>query len=159
MATAIASNVNFEAVDFDSLSSTKHFKDKGAFGEVYGPFQWNAKECAFKRTMIGQTLPQDFKIRVEERKNIWTSLRHKNLLEIMHVSLREKAVYIVMEYWNGGALRHLLDNPRSTTFNVTNWARQIADGMLYLHDKDIVHRDLKSGNSKYNNYAYMNTCV
>lgn len=158
MATASASNVNFEAVDFDSLSSTKHFKDKGAFGEVYGPFLWNAKECAFKRIMIGQTMPKDFKKRVEDKKNIWTSLRHKNLLEIMHISLREKAVYIVMEYANGGALRHLLDNPNAT-LNVTNWARQIADGMLYLHDKNIVHRDLKSGNSKYNNYAYMNTCV
>ena len=153
MATGSTSDMNFEKFDFDSVATSNNYIDKGAFGEVYGPFTWNSRKCAFKRIWISAGRPgDDFKMKVEDKKSIWTSVKHKHLIEIHNVILRPNTLYIVMEYASGGSLRRLLDNSDVTVhrqIDVSNWATQIAKGMLYLHEKNIVHRDLKSNNSEY----------
>ena len=52
---------------------------------------------------------------------------------------------VVMEYCSQGNLYdHLKSENEVLPPQVVCWARQIADGMLYLHSKKIIHRDLKS---------------
>ena len=151
MAAGIASDVDFEKVDFDSLANAKYYINKGAYGTVFGPFTLKNKASALKQIFIEPSTANVFKSKVDLKKSIWTSWKHKNLIEIFHVSVMDNAVYLLMEYASGGSLRRLLDNSGASVYckrNVTNWAKQIADGMLYLHARDIVHRDLKSSNSK-----------
>ena len=153
MATGGTSEVDFEKFDFDSVANDKSYIDKGAFGEVFGPFTWNRRKSALKRIRISAGISAaDFKTQVEAKRHMWITVKHKNLIEIHNVILRPKALYIVMEYANGGSLRNLLDNSDVTAhrqIDVSNWATQIAKGMQYLHEKNIVHRDLKSNNSEY----------
>lgn len=152
MAACGSADVNFANFDFDSVTITDNYIDRGAFGEVYGPFTWNSRTCALKRIWISvEKSGEDFKVRVDAKRHIWTSVKHTHLIEILNVILLPKALYIVMEYASGGSLRHLLDNLDVTAhrqMDVLNWSSQIAEGMLYLHDKNIVHRDLKSNNSE-----------
>ncbi|RIB10104.1 kinase-like domain-containing protein [Gigaspora rosea] len=55
---------------------------------------------------------------------------------------------LVLQFANGGNLRDYLSN----SFNDLKWedkfrmAKEIAQGLLYLHNKDIIHRDLHSKN-------------
>lgn len=147
-----SSYVNFERFDFDSVATTSNYINRGDSGKVYGPFTWNSRECALKKILIsaGRT-GDDLKIKLEATKN----MKHKNLLEIHNVVLQPMALYIVMEYASGGSLRRLLNNVDAVycQIDVSNWARQIAEGMLFLLENCVVHRDLKSGNSKC-----MSTC-
>lgn len=58
-----------------------------------------------------------------------------------------------MEYAHGGALSSLLQQRQTGLYpNVLiEYAKQIANGMKYLHDEaceHIIHRDLKCSNSK-----------
>lgn len=149
MGASSSSDVDFDKFDFDSVTTTNNYIDKGSFGEVYGPILWNSKQFALKRSFFNATTPvDDLKSKVKEKMDIWTTVKHKNLIEIHKVVFRPKALYIIMEYAGGGSLRRVIDNC-DTTVHVLNWASQIAEGMLYLHGKHIVHRDLKSSNSEY----------
>ncbi len=88
---------------------------------------------------------------------LFSNLKHRNIIQLFGVSpcLSTKNLYLVMEYAHGGALSQLLQRRQSGLYpNVfIQYAKQIADGMRYLHDEaceHIIHRDLKCSNSKLN---------
>lgn len=56
-----------------------------------------------------------------------------------------------MEYAAGGTVRKALDLCKEDLQNdvITDWALQIANGMEYLHSKDIVHSHLKSAQGEF----------
>ena len=56
----------------------------------------------------------------------------------------EDSVYIVMEYMEGGRLNDILQLPKPLTEAQVKFIFfQILLGVEYLHEHDIVHRDLK----------------
>jgi serine/threonine protein kinase len=144
---------NFEPTVLDHYATTSYFLSKGTSGNVFGPIPWQGSQLAVKQVMFADgKFTDDFKKQIEVKKVIWTSLEHKNLMRILWVDLTRipKVMYIVMDFAAGGSLhktlRWLGSENKLPIDVVTNWAKQIADGMLYLHEKDIVHRDLKSSN-------------
>jgi serine/threonine protein kinase len=96
-------------------------------------------------------------------------LRHPNVLALRGVCLRQPHLCLVLEFARGGALNRALAHAAAATAPdprapgprrarripphvLVNWAVQIARGMLYLHEEafvPILHRDLKSSNSKW----------
>ncbi len=86
---------------------------------------------------------------------LFSNLKHRNIIQLFGVSpsLSTKNLYLVMEYAHGGALNHLLQRRQSGLYRSVfiQYAKQIADGMRYLHEEaceHIIHRDLKCSNSK-----------
>ncbi|CAF4578989.1 unnamed protein product [Rotaria sp. Silwood2] len=84
---------------------------------------------------------------------LFSNLRHSNIIKLFGVSpsISRRNLYLVMEYAHGGALNYLLQRRKSGLYpNVfIQYARQIADGMKYLHEEapeHIIHRDLKCSN-------------
>lgn len=51
---------------------------------------------------------------------------------------------IYMEYCPGGSLYEYLQIHNVDPKTLVSWAKQIANGMQYLHSHRIIHRDLKS---------------
>lgn len=100
---------------------------------------------------------------VRQEAKLFSMLKHPNIIELHGVSLQEPNLCLVMEFARGGPLNRALSGIFPTTSGnhwgrripphiLVNWAVQIARGMLYLHEEAIVpilHRDLKSSNSKY----------
>lgn len=143
----------FHEKDFQAMvqNKTTRFIGKGGYGEVYGPHTWKNKCCAVKRIMFGTTSSELDHKNSRDSCVMWMKLEHKNIIPVYSVTLELPALYIVMEYGSGGSLDQVLKKCKSAlpVPIMTDWSTQIAEGMAYLHQKKIVHRDLKSANSEF----------
>ncbi|XP_071709973.1 LEAF RUST 10 DISEASE-RESISTANCEUS RECEPTOR-LIKE PROTEIN KINASE-like 1.4 isoform X2 [Rutidosis leptorrhynchoides] len=136
----------------DNFSEARELGD-GGYGTVYHGKLLDGREVAVKRLY-----ENNFK-RVEQFMNeveILTRLNHENLVKLYGcTSKRSRELLLVYEYIpNGTVADHLhgkLSNPNSKSCSLTwqvrlNIAIETAEALTYLHESDIVHRDVKSNN-------------
>lgn len=138
-------------IDFSEL----HLEEvigAGGFGKVYKGI-WRSEEVAVKAAR--QDPDEDISATAEsvrQEARLFWMLQHPNIIALRGVCLREPNLCLVMEYARGGALNRALAGKKVPPKVLVNWAVQIASGMDYLHNQafvPIIHRDLKSSNSKY----------
>lgn len=76
-------------------------------------------------------------------------LRHPRLVSFLGCCNRPPHVLMLVEYMSGGSLYALLFGAtrRSLAFSAkARMAHQISEGLVYLHELSVVHRDLKTMN-------------
>ena len=78
-----------------------------------------------------------------EGKMSWP-LKHKNICRLLGAGDSPQCHALVYEYCAGGSLHDLLSGTQP--YEYLSIALDIANGMAYLHSKDVIHRDLKSTN-------------
>ncbi|KAJ6540600.1 kinase-like domain-containing protein [Mycena capillaripes] len=84
---------------------------------------------------------------LERGIKLFQDLQHENLVQYLYSSLDNDFLNIFMEYVPGGSVTALLRNYGAFEEPlVKNFTRQILEGLNYLHERDIIHRDLKGTN-------------
>ncbi|KAJ8395615.1 hypothetical protein AAFF_G00030960 [Aldrovandia affinis] len=74
-------------------------------------------------------------------------LHHKHIVHFFHHFEDKDNIYILLEYCSRRSLAHILKARKVLTEpEVRYYLRQIVSGMKYLHEQEILHRDLKLGN-------------
>ena len=76
------------------------------------------------------------------------SLHHKNIVSFhgCKIDRAAKQVSILMEYCPK-SLRNLVEESRALSFRlIAHYARQVLQGLAYLHGRGMVHRDIKGAN-------------
>ena len=74
---------------------------------------------------------------------VMTGLSHPHLVQLIGVSLDKKPEFIVIEFMQKGSLVDYLRSRGRAIIRKQDqlrFARDVADGMAYLEDKDLVHR-------------------
>lgn len=147
---AVVGEFEPEVVDFRELS-LEEVIGVGGFGKVYRG-TWRGGLVAVKAAR--QDPDEDISVtaqNVRQEARLFAMLTHPNIIALKGVCLQEPNLCLIMEYASGGPLSRALAGRRIPPHILVNWAVQIAKGMLYLHSEAIVpviHRDLKSNNSK-----------
>ncbi|KAF0414656.1 serine/threonine protein kinase [Gigaspora margarita] len=74
--------------------------------------------------------------------------KHPRIIQFHGVTINkdEEIQYLVMEYANNGDLRLYLQKSKTEWAEKIRLTIQIAEGMSYLHSKNIIHCDLHTGN-------------
>ena len=78
--------------------------------------------------------------------DILSKLRHPEIVEMYGVCKQEGRVCLVTEYVKGGNLESLINEREVSPIDSINLLLSIVRGMIFLHSRGIIHRDLKLGN-------------
>ena len=126
---------------------------KGAFGQVYlttknGSNKLYATKIIPKKKVDSSSIKKHLLDEIE----ILKTLNHKNIIKFEAIKQNNDNYYIICEYYNGGGLYDILKQYKIIygkpfpEIIVQHLMRQIIDAVIYLHQRKIIHRDLKLEN-------------
>ncbi|KAJ9464189.1 hypothetical protein DIPPA_62913 [Diplonema papillatum] len=124
---------------------------KGAFGMAILIFDENRERYSIAKEIVLTTMSSKQKAEAQNEIDILSSLSHPNIIRYEECFVSRDKVIIVMEYADGGDLGAKIKAKQamSTPFRQAEAARifgQTALALRYLHEKKILHRDLKAQN-------------
>uniref|UniRef100_A0AAY4DKN3 Serine/threonine-protein kinase PLK n=1 Tax=Denticeps clupeoides TaxID=299321 RepID=A0AAY4DKN3_9TELE len=85
--------------------------------------------------------------KIDREIELHRALQHKNIVQFFHHFEDKDNIYILLEYCSRRSLAHILKARKVLTEpEVRYYLRQIISALKYLHEQEILHRDLKLGN-------------
>ncbi|KAI3381382.1 hypothetical protein SNEBB_005178 [Seison nebaliae] len=147
---------------YDDENKHRMILGRGAFGTVFlGIDKSNGKQIAVKEIpchLIAGNGPQP----IQEEIRLHSKLKHKNIVKYLGSQIVEtkssEILQVFIEYISGGTLSELvrvdgLFGPiKCCTINAV-YIKQMLEGLSYLHNEKIIHRDLKGSNILINSFA------
>lgn len=123
---------------------------QGAMGIVY-----KARDPLIDRTVAIKTInlglaldeKEEYEGRFYQEAKAAGRLSHPNIVTIYDVGKNGDVAYIAMEFLEGRELRDIMnDDGLLSVDQVLDIVAQVAQGLAYAHENDIVHRDIKPSN-------------
>ncbi|XP_060078438.1 serine/threonine-protein kinase nekl-2-like [Ylistrum balloti] len=129
---------------------------KGTFGQVFlvkkkddtGETDSRTQKFALKKIPFPEANRKREEELVQREEDILKTVKHRHLVGYVDSFRDKNTVYMIMEYCDGGTLhafiRKLTNGMPEDMFLC--FVEQIAHGIKYLHQKKIMHRDIKTKN-------------
>ncbi|XP_042454859.1 MAP3K epsilon protein kinase 1-like [Zingiber officinale] len=122
---------------------------KGAYGTVYrGLDLENVDFVAIKQVSLENILQEDLNFIMQEI-DLLKNLNHKNIVKYLGSIKTKTHLHIVLEYVENGSLANIIKPNKFGPFPeplVAFYIAQVLEGLVYLHEQGVIHRDIKGAN-------------
>ncbi|XP_019385535.1 PREDICTED: serine/threonine-protein kinase Nek5 isoform X3 [Crocodylus porosus] len=122
---------------------------EGAFGKVFlAKGKVDNQKCVIKAISLTK-MPTKEKEASQKEVILLAKMKHPNIVTF-YSSLQERSnLYIIMEYCDGGDLMKRINLQRGVLFDedqILSWFVQVSLGLKHIHDRKVLHRDVKAQN-------------
>ncbi|NWH31065.1 M3K19 kinase, partial [Chloropsis hardwickii] len=123
---------------------------KGAYGTVYCGLTSQGQLIAVKQVVLDTsdqlTTEKEYQ-KFHEEVDLLKTLKHVNIVTYLGTCLEDNILSIFMEFVPGGSISSILNRfgPLPEVV-LCKYTKQILQGVAYLHDNCVVHRDIKGNN-------------
>jgi serine/threonine-protein kinase len=117
---------------------------QGQFGKVYCASDRRTGQLVALKELSHQSAPTH-----QFLQELWfiISLQHPNIAACLGLEHIQAGRYLVMEYCEGGTLRHLVEQQNSLGLQeALNLILGVLEGLDYAHQRGVIHCDLKPEN-------------
>ncbi|XP_071693816.1 MAP3K epsilon protein kinase 1-like isoform X2 [Rutidosis leptorrhynchoides] len=122
---------------------------KGAYGRVYKGLDLdNVDFVAIKQVSLENIAQEDLNIIMQEI-DLLKNLNHKNIVKYLGSLTTRTHLYIILEYVENGSLANIIKPNNFGPFPeslVAVYIAQVLEGLAYLHEQGVIHRDIKGAN-------------
>ena len=121
------------------------FLGQGGFADVYlGEHVYDGTWAAIK---VPRSQSHDKRERFVKEVRTLAGLHHPHIVQVLEYGMEGDIPFLAMNYARRGSLRQIYRAgmlfPLDT---IVSYVKQIADGLQYIHDRRLVHCDVKLGN-------------
>lgn len=135
--------------------------DEGTYGVVYRARDKKTGEVVALKKVKMEKEREGFPLTSLREINILLSLHHPSIVDVKEVVVGSSldSIFMVMEYMEHDlkALMETMKQPFSQS-EVKCLMLQLLEGVQYLHDNWVLHRDLKTSNLLLNNQGELKIC-
>uniref|UniRef100_A0A8C6SBY3 non-specific serine/threonine protein kinase n=1 Tax=Neogobius melanostomus TaxID=47308 RepID=A0A8C6SBY3_9GOBI len=122
---------------------------EGAFGKAFlvrDKGGGDNAECVVKQINLRKMSAKEMEASKKE-VTLLSTMKHVNIVAFIDSFQEKGSLYIVMEYCDGGDLMKKIHMQRGVAFTeeqILDWFVQICLGLKHIHNKKILHRDIKT---------------
>ncbi|KAH9470133.1 hypothetical protein Pst134EA_007399 [Puccinia striiformis f. sp. tritici] len=120
---------------------------RGAFGCVFRALNWCTGETVAVKQVGLSNIPRSELPEIMSEIDLLKNLDHPNIVQYRGFVKTSDYLYIILEYCENGSLHTICKKfgkfPESL---VAVYICQVLEGLLYLHEQGVIHRDIKGSN-------------
>jgi serine/threonine protein kinase len=119
---------------------------QGGFADVYRGEHIHLESSAAVKILYARLIDEHHEHFLNEARTL-ARLTHPHIVRLLDFGIEDGIPFLIMEYAPHGTLRQR--HPAKTTLplsTVVDYTKQIANGLQYAHDQNLIHRDLKPSN-------------
>ena len=137
------------------ISSLGRYKIVGEIGQGAMGTVYKAVDPIIDRTVAIKTINlnlsrqelEEYQARFSQEIKAAGRLNHPNIVTVYDVGKTDQVAYMAMEFLEGAELKDIINSGKLLSVpEVVDIAAQVADGLWFAHQQDIVHRDVKPSN-------------
>lgn len=117
---------------------------KGAFGDVYMAQEKNTGFlCVIKKLQKKKLIELKLEEQLAREIKIQSFLQHRHLTSLYGFFSDQAYIYLILELMPDGSLMQVKKKRKIPESQVSYYLRQICLGLKYMHNENVIHRDIK----------------
>eukprot|EP00250_Pteridium_aquilinum_P028063 c36529_g1_i1 orf=340-2442(-) len=120
----------------------------GSFGTVYEGMSEDGVYFAVKEVSLSEkdSKAQQCVVQLEQEIEFLSKFQHENIVRYLGTQKEPDKLYIFLELVTKGSLSSLYQKYTLFDSQIRSYTRQILCGLKYLHERKVMHRDIKCAN-------------